>query len=269
MAANTAIYGILGANIDYTLSPAIFRALFTRHKIDAVYNRFDLKTDQLKDFLVAAKTMPIAAFNVTIPYKEVIFARTDRNDEIAKATGSVNLVTLSRGKLLGHNTDYLGIAATIESKLGCAVQDANVTLIGSGGAARTAYYFLVRNGAGCVSVVHRSAGRKQAFSNWAKRMTGTTKYKAITRASLPTHLDESNLVINCTPAPIAKFLDSARLKLVPRLFEMRYDVKDKPRLGHVTGEYMLAVQAAENFRIITGIRVNAEDIMKIIKRTKA
>lgn len=265
MSADTAIYGIVGRNISYSLSPAIYRALFRRFGIDAIYNRFDLVPGQLKQFLKAAVALPVAGFNVTIPYKESITRCIDNRDTIVSATESTNLIINRRSALRAFNTDYLGIAATIEDRLRCDVRGAKIMLLGSGGSARTAFYYLVKQRAASISVFHRSRSREQSFSAWAGTVRKRTQYYSAmikTPAVMP---DKIDLAINCTPAEITRLIHPGFVAELPRIFELRYGTMTNSR-RHVGGEYMLAVQAAENFRIMTGIVVPADHIMRTIRR---
>ncbi len=267
MKAGTAIYGIVGENISYTMSPAIYQTLFTRHQIDAIYNCFDLAVGTLPAFVKTVRILPLAGFNVTIPYKEEVIQYLDRKDAICSATSSANLVINRSGRLCGYNTDYAGIAASIEDRLDCNVRGKDVLMIGSGGVARTAFYYLVRKRAGGITVLHHSRKRERKFSAWAKRVADKTPYLSamLTSTSAPS---SAALCINCTPASLESLFDKSRVKGMNGVFELRYNSGQHSRPGHLMGEYMLSVQAAENFRIMTGISVSLESIMKIIEKAE-
>lgn len=265
MNANTAVYGILGSNISYSLSPMVYRALFRQNHIDAIYNKFDIRPSSLTDFLTSVRTVPIAGFNVTIPFKESLGSYIKRPDSIVKATGSTNLVINKRGSLYAHNTDYLGIAATIENRLNCDVRGADIAICGSGGSARTVFHYLVGARAARVTVYHRSRARERTFSLWARTARRHTRYVStmIDEASVSSDCD---LCINCTPIALSKLIGSTAVSQLSHVFELRYsDTNTTPR-RYVDGKYMLAVQAANNFRIITGIEVAPEYIMRVIRR---
>ena len=266
MAGETAIYGIVGENIDYSLSPAIFATLFKRHQVDAIYQRFDIGKAQLAAFVIAARTVPIAGFNVTIPHKENITQYLSGCDPISTATGSVNLVINRAGKLHGHNTDYAGVAASIEEKLALRVAGKRVIVVGSGGAARTVFYYLVQKRAAVITVLHHSPAREKSFSKWARGIVGKAIYQSQMLNKRQAEFGDADLVVNCTPELIGRLFDRKSVGAMRRVFELRYSSGRKPSKTYVSGEYMLAIQACEAYRIITGIKVAAEDMMRIVSR---
>ncbi len=266
MRGNTGIYGIVGEKISYSLSPIIYRSLFQKHNIDGVYNSFDIPAQQLKNFMGVVRTLPLAGFNVTIPYKESLVKFTDKRDGVVTATGSTNLVINKRGVLCGYNTDIAGIAATIEEKLKLDLHGANVVILGSGGSARTVFHYLVTKRAGSVTVYHRSQSRQRQFSVWAEESSKRTKYRSEMMNSAKGMNGDIDLCINCTPMEISELIGTAMLPQLPKVFELRYTGIKTTRRSHLGGEYMLAVQAAKNFRIMTTIEATPEEIVQIIRR---
>ena len=69
----------------------------------------------------------------------VIGKRHDRVDGVAKAIGAVNTVINKNGRLFGYNTDYVGIAKTLEKN---SLEYKNVLVLGAGGAAQAVGYYL-------------------------------------------------------------------------------------------------------------------------------
>lgn len=266
MHGNTAIYGIVGRNISYSLSPQIYSAIFERHNIDAIYNRFDIAPRQLGGLMAAMRAVPLKGLNVTIPFKESIGSHINKCDKVVAATGSTNLVINQRGVLHGYNTDIEGIAATIEEKLKLDLHGANVVILGSGGSARTAFYYLVTKRADGVTVFHRSRSREKPFSAWAEESRRRTNYRSEMMNTAIEMRGDIDLCINCTPMEISKLTGAAQLSQLPRIFELRYAGFKTSRRGHISGEYMLAVQAAKSFRIMTGIEVTADEIVRVIRR---
>ncbi len=264
MATNTDIYGIIGANIGYSLSPDIYAELFSFKKIAAVYKVFDLATSDLPDFIKAVRLLPLAGFNITIPHKRAVLPLLDRLDWVAEQTQSVNLVINRKGVLVGYNTDYDGIRQSIETRLKFAAKSSKVAVIGSGGTAQTVYYYLASRGAASISVYHHSTVSLLRFGTFVRKLKRTSQYRQALLEGRIDDLRECDLCINCTPVPITDIVDEDALKKVKRIFELRYGNYDLVKRGHLRGNYMLAVQAARNFKIMTGREVNVNRIMKII-----
>lgn len=98
------------------------------------YDLVELKDDEVKDFILKKE---YDAYNVTIPYKEVVMPYLDKIDDFALEIGSVNTVVKKDGKLYGYNTDFSGMKYMIESA-GLSVKDKNVLILGTGGTSKTA-----------------------------------------------------------------------------------------------------------------------------------
>jgi len=79
--------------------------------------------------------------SVTIPFKETVMAHMDVVSPEAKAIGAVNTVLKANGKLLGHNTDWIGIVNLLRSA-GVQPNQAgkSVLVVGAGGTARAACF---------------------------------------------------------------------------------------------------------------------------------
>jgi shikimate dehydrogenase len=260
------IFGIVGENISYSLSPIIYNELFRRHGIAAVYTRFDLPKRRLGEFLAAAKLLPINGFNVTTPHKESIAKKLDHGDKVVAATGATNLVLVKSGKLFGYNTDIDGIRATIELRMNLELRHKSVLLIGAGGAARTALHYCNVKKAAAVTLAARVSARAKRFVIAAR---SRAKNQAIHSASLREirSLAPYDLCINCTPIPTTKILRLQGENENCAIFDLNYvdDTIIKPR-RYCDGKYMLAVQAARSFALMTNQDVTPESILGIIKK---
>ena len=264
MKQNTPIYGIIGADIGYSLSPTIYHELFTHKHICAIYNVFDLRNFDLNDFIKSVRLLPLAGFSVTIPHKRVILPLLDRLDFVAEQTQSANLVINRKGVLHGYNTDYEGIRQSIESRLKISVRGANVAIIGSGGGAQTAYSYLVSHGARAIHVYHRSPASLLRFGAFVRRLPRPSGYRPALLEEAIDNLAGCDLCINCTPAAITDLADRSVIKKVARIFELRYGNYDLVKRAHLRGNYMLAVQAVRSFRIMTGQEVTVNRVLRII-----
>ena len=124
-------FGLLGEKLPHTLSPKIHCEYFG---LD--YGKFELSKDQLKDFF---NNKNFCGINVTIPYKETVIPFLDEVDELAKNIGAVNTVVNKNGKLIGYNTDILGLEYGLKS-LKIDLFDKTIMILGSGGTSKTAKY---------------------------------------------------------------------------------------------------------------------------------
>lgn len=131
---SASIFGLLGHNIGYSLSPAMHNHYFASKGMNAVYGLFDIDPD---DFDSNARTLISCAtgLNVTVPYKERIIPLLDSLKDEALKTGSVNLVFGREG----YNTDYMALRKLV-GELDTDFSGKECTVFGAGGAARTASF---------------------------------------------------------------------------------------------------------------------------------
>ena len=143
--------GLLGRKLGHSLSPQI-------HKFfgDYEYRLYEKEPDEVEAFLRGGFAAGDFDFlNVTIPYKQTVFALCDELSPMAKKLGNVNFVTRTKdGKLRGDNTDAFGVERLLNS-VGAGVRGQNCAILGAGGAAMTVKAVLEERGAKRVSFVRR------------------------------------------------------------------------------------------------------------------
>ena len=143
--------GLLGRKLGHSLSPQI-------HKFfgDYQYRLYEKEPDEVEAFLRGGFAAGDFDFlNVTIPYKQTVFALCDELSPMAKKLGNVNFVTRTKdGKLRGDNTDAFGVERLLDS-VGAGVRGQNCAILGAGGAAMTVKAVLEERGAKRVSFVRR------------------------------------------------------------------------------------------------------------------
>lgn len=150
-------YGLLGDQIDYSLSPKLHKIIFTACNIQADYRLFDTKGD-FETTIKELRASDIDGFNVTIPYKSKIIPFLDSISERAKTIGSVNTVWVNQGKWHGDNSDALGFS-TAMSLNEMPLRDKRVLIIGAGGAARGVAYALSLSQVRSILVYNRTRKR--------------------------------------------------------------------------------------------------------------
>ncbi len=259
---NTEIYGIIGGNTGYSMSPYIHNAAFKFHNLNAVF--IPLQVRNLDEFIrrmVKPETREIElnfkGFAVTIPHKQNIIKHLDYLDESAKAIGAVNTVKIIDGKFYGYNTDARGFIEPLLNSY-VDVQGAKVAVLGAGGAARACIYALKKVGAD-VTIFARDLVKAQ---NLADEFQVRLKELGTQNSELGTF----DIVVNSTPLGTKGELGNEtpataeQIKNVQLVYDLVYNPfvtrflreaksANVPTIG---GLAMLIAQAMEQQKIWTG-----------------
>lgn len=154
------IYGLFGESLSHSLSPEIHKQIYSSIDANAAYTLFPFSPDKLPHAIEGIRTLSIKGVNVTIPYKESVLPYLDDIDQHAKQMHAVNTIHQKENKLIGYNTDYDGFGLIFERR-NWKVEGKTAVVLGSGGAAKMAIYYLKENGAHQIYVVSRSPEKYQ------------------------------------------------------------------------------------------------------------
>jgi len=150
------LYGVIGDPIGHSMSPDMHNDAFEALGIDAHYQPFQIKSEELKTAVLGMKAIGLSGFNVTVPHKTAIMPLLDEVDPLAEAIGAVNTVVRKENRFIGYNTDGEGFVRGLNEKYGRSVLDQHILMIGAGGAARAIYYTLSQQGAVRVDIANRT-----------------------------------------------------------------------------------------------------------------
>ena len=169
MSERRVLVGLIGANIEQSLSPALHADAFAAAGIDGYYHLMDVERlpgRTLPQLLDAVKAAGFAGTNVTFPFKQEVLALLDAVDDEAAQTGAVNAVTIAAdGRTTGYNTDRRGFRRGFEEKFGRAgAEGATVVLIGAGGAGRAVAFALMDLGVATLLAYDKVPARAKALA---------------------------------------------------------------------------------------------------------
>ena len=180
-------YGLLGKTLSHSLSPQIHR-FFGEYPYDLI----ELPEESIPDFFAHP---PVAAMNVTIPYKKTVMPYCTELDDIARRIGCVNTVRFEGDVIRGYNTDYYGFCYLLE-RADIAVAGKKVLVLGSGGASATVCCVLKDKGAAEVVVISRSG--ENHYGNLARQADAQVIVNTTPVGMYP-HTDESPLSLEGFP----------------------------------------------------------------------
>lgn len=199
----TARFAVLGQSLPHTWSPYIHNSLFDAAGLDAVYLPVTVPPERLGSVTDVFRSC-FSGFNVTIPYKEKILPFLDDIDEAAQVCGAVNTVEIRNGRMIGHITDGLGMLRAIEER-GVETHQADVLILGGGGAARVAGYAFLSRG-GRVTFAVRDAQKGNALAH-ALAKTQQDGLRRLSVRPLADCAEAHDILINCTPVGMYPHVD--------------------------------------------------------------
>ena len=162
------LVGLLGANIQGSISPALFAAAFAAAGIDGYYHLLDadgLRERRLPLLLGAIKAAGFAGANVTFPFKQEILPLLDAIDASAAEVGAVNTVAIAPdGRTTGYNFDRAGWRNSFAATFGAdGAKAKTVVQIGAGGAGRAVAFALRDLGASPIRIFDRDGQRARSL----------------------------------------------------------------------------------------------------------
>ena len=263
------IYGVIGDPIEHSLSPKMQNAAINKLKMDCIYLAFHVKSENVKEAVLGAKSLGISGLNVTIPHKERVMDFLDI-DPLAKKIGAVNTIDLSTNT--GYNTDGLGAKKALESK-NVDVFEKKVVLVGAGGAAKAISFQLAADGAE-ITIVNRTKSRAIDLA----KSIDNPKVCGVGLDELNANVKEADIVINSTSVGMYPNVDNSILTyemIHPDLvvFDIVYNpietkmlkLAKKAGAKTIDGVLMLVHQGAESFRIWTGEKPTIDVMEKTVR----
>jgi shikimate dehydrogenase len=220
-------FAVLGWPVAHSLSPTMFTAAFEVLGVDERYVALPVAPEDVLDVLARLGLGGARGANVTVPHKLAVMPACDVLTEEARLVGAVNTLTWEDGRLEGHNTDAIGLAAALREDIG-GLEEQPVVLIGTGGAARAAAVALARAGAR-LNIVGRDPQRAGALATVATRAGGRVLdvVDIADDAALAAVIRWSRLVLNATSVGLAgERLPSACEELGPD--HVAYDLIYRP-----------------------------------------
>jgi len=205
------LFGLLGHPVGHSMSPLMHNDAFVALGIDNYYQAFDVAPERLEKAVVGMKALGISGFNVTIPHKVAIMEFLDEIDGEAKTIGAVNTVVNENGRFVGYNTDGQGyLDALLEDISEETLHQANVLIIGAGGAARAIVTVLSRFGTKRLVICNRTVEKAEVL---AKECSQKTEISTMTIADAEAALEQFDVIVNTTSVGMSPNIDAKPISL--------------------------------------------------------
>lgn len=236
--------------------------LYDELDLDYVYKAFT--TTELAGALTGMRALGIRGCGISMPFKQAALALVDELDESAAAIGAINTIVNTAGHLLAYNTDHLAVAALLaEHRI---PPHHEFAVLGSGGMARAVVAALRAAGfvSGVIVTRNPSTGAALAedFGYGWQHDLGERRPALIVNAT-PVGMAGG-------PAPDAQPVPADAVAAAETIFDVVAMPARTPlvelatSLGRhvITGDLVLAGQAAEQFFLYTGVRPSHDQVRR-------
>jgi shikimate dehydrogenase len=207
--------------------------LYRELGLDYVYKAFT--TSDLPGAVAGIRALGIRGCGVSMPFKEAVIPLIDSLDDSARAISSVNTLVNTAGELRAYNTDYLALVSLLRSHE--VLGGSSFVVLGSGGMARADV------GAGRPALVVNATPVGMAGGPFSGDLPVS-----------PDVIDSARWVLEVVAMPVDT-------PLVRRARAVGAQV--------ISGSEVMALQAAEQFVLYTGIRPTPEQLARAVAFSRA
>ena len=263
-------YAVFGHPISHSKSPRIHAAFARQTGQTIEYTAVDVPAESFREELFRFAANGGKGLSCTVPLKELAWQMADEKSERASRAKAVNTMTIGEsGKILGDNTDGLGLLRDMTINLGIPIKCLDILLLGAGGASRGIIGPLLAEQPRIISIANRTIAKAEqlAMEFSALGSIEVFEFNALKGKSF-------DLIINATAASLSGELPPLPEDLLnpngacydlayanqPTAF-VHWGVRSGARIS-VDGIGMLVEQAAEAFFIWRGIRPQTRPLIE-------
>lgn len=260
-------YAVIGNPIEHSLSPQIHTE-FARQtgialnyeKILSPLNSFE---QTVKEFFKTGQGL-----NITVPFKLEAFNFADEKTIVAQSAGAVNTLKKEGNKIIGTNTDGIGLVQDIQENLGFSLSNKRIMILGAGGATQGILLPLLEQGTKQILIANRTASKAKELAN------NFSKFGSVCGFGLEKIKNTSvDIIINATSSS----LNNESIKLPKKLvknalcYDLVYGKQKTPFMQFSQGNGavkiadglgMLVEQAAVSFEFWHGIKPKTKNIIQ-------
>ena len=280
ISGKTKLLCLIGSPVAHSMSPAMHNLSCEKLGLDYAYMAFEIKEQEVQNFLDAARLMGIRGFNVTMPCKMEVARLVDELSPAAEIMQATNAVVNEKGRFIGHNTDGVGFVKNLADH-GVEVKGKKVTLMGGGGAGTAIFVQLALDGAREIRVFNRKGANFDKLLNIAEKVKQYAPECKIAvcdiadESSLYESIKQSDILVNATNVGMKpkeevsmvndmsvyhKDLVVAEIIYNPEETKMMKDAQKAGARKVVGGKGMLLWQGEEAFRLFTGHQMPVEAV---------
>lgn len=264
-------YAVMGNPIAHSKSPRI-HTLFAEQTGQRIeYTAIQVDTGGFEHAVGNFQANGGKGLNITVPFKEQAWAYVDERTERAELAGAVNTIKFEKNRVLGDNTDGVGLVSDLTQNLNIELHNKKLLLMGAGGAARGVIAPLLDQQPALLTIANRTVDKAVALEEIFK---SRGNIEGCGYADLEQQYD---IIVNATAASLAGDLPplpTACLSVETFCYDMMYGARPTVFMQWVgeqgvtqlsDGLGMLVGQAAESFYIWRGVRPDVKPVIQQLR----
>lgn len=263
-------YVVIGNPIAHSKSPEIHARFAAQTGQAIAYDRLlaplDGFTFTVREFIATGGK----GANVTVPFKLEAFEAANELTARARAAGAVNTLVFDAQRIVGDNTDGVGLVTDIVRNAGVGLAGKRILLLGAGGAARGVILPLLDEQPARLVIANRTPEKAREL---VQRFAADGPVEASSFEKLQEAFD---VVINATSASLSSELPPVSPQIFgastlaydmmygkePTVF-MRFAQQHGAQVRDGLG--MLVEQAAEAFFVWRGVRPDTAPVLRELR----
>lgn len=271
MTAKPDQYVVIGNPVSHSKSPAIHAQFAAQTGESIAYERLAAPLDDFAACVQHFMQSGGRGANVTVPFKLEAFALATQLTPRAQAAGAANTLSFDDGRIVGDNTDGVGLVRDIVHNAGVVLEGRRILLLGAGGAARGVLMPLLAERPQQLVVANRTVARAQELVQSFPAAAPVLKAAAFDDLS-----GQFDVIINATSASLSADLPAVPATLFgPQVFVydmmyaatptvfMQWAAQHGARVRDGLG--MLVEQAAESFFVWRGARPDTAPVYALLR----
>ena len=197
----------------------------------------------------------------------------DERKPNSEISGAVNVIKMDNSKLIGDNTDGVGLVIDLKNNYGITLAGKKILILGAGGAVRGVLQPILNEQPASLTIANRTKERATALAQEFRPVghIEVCRYQALVGQSF-------DIIINGTSASLSGEVPPVPLGIVEEngcCYDMAYGDEDTAfvrwaqaqGVNHAyDGMGMLVEQAAESYLFWRGIRPKTEDVIRLLRK---
>jgi len=267
-------YGVAGHPVAHSWSPFIHGMFAKATAQNLVYRLFDIAHKDFRGEVLQLLTGGVRGLNITLPHKQAAAELVNELTPRATRAQAVNVIAyFEDSKLLGDNTDGVGLVADLEQNLKIELAHKRILVLGAGGAVRGVLAPLMERDPSQLIIANRTPARAQVLAREFSDL-GQIASCGFDEIEGPPY----DLIINGTSASLQGEMPEMPAGLVGEdtvCYDMAYGRGHTPftlwaKSLHAKrtskGWGMLVEQAAASFALWRGIRPDTKPVLEALSQ---